>query len=326
MKHGLVSYPNCDISRPAAGISATIIADSITDGGCRLTTWELTYPRKIHSEFLTHGMLRRNSASSRAIPAKTLRERVLAAPVIPVHWGQNQKGMQADAEVADTATAEKWWRDSLAVAAQSHRRGEELGLHKQIINRVIEPWMPITIIMSATDIANFFHQRNHKDAEPNMRVLARLMHELYHEYMPTYIAPGGWHIPFVDTSDIEVATSTEELLKISVGRCARVSYLTHNGVRDKVEDIALHDRLARTASEGIDPMHASPFEHQAQALHPRRYANAIQPVRIGPFEGWKQYRKMFEREAGPDTRDRCLACGIWGGNHVTKCPNNQKEI
>lgn len=306
---------------PAHDIVVEILADSITDGGCRLVTWLCTYNRPEHSELLTHRVFSRNSASSRAIPAAKLRELVLSTPAMPMHWGQNQKGMQAEREVADVDTAEKWWRDSMAVAAQSHRRGEELGIHKQIVNRLLEPWMPITIVLSATDHANWFHLRNHKDAHPTMQTLARLMWEAFHNHMPTFIAPGGWHLPFIRNEDIQDAASTEELLKISVGRCARTSYLTHNGIRDKSEDIALHDRLAATASGGIDPMHASPFEHQARAL-PIVNTTGIEryPTRAGNFEGWLQYRKLFEHEAGPDTRDRCERCGCWAGRHVASCP------
>lgn len=306
----------------ASPIEAEIIADSITEGACRLVTWELTYPRMVHAELMTHRVFSRNSASSRAIPAKKLRERVLSAPVIPVHWGKNQAGMQADHEVADREKAEKWWRDGLEQMAQHHKLGEELGLHKQIVNRVIEPWMPITVIVSSTDHANWFHLRNHIDAEPNIRKLAELMWNVFHSHMPTRIPVGGWHLPYIDSTDIEGASSTEELLKISVGRCARVSYLTHNGVRDKAEDIALHDKLARTASEGVDPMHASPFEHQAMAMGSGASVGVIR--RYGNFEGWRQYRKDFEREAGPSTIDRCLNCGCWGGNHVKTCPNARK--
>lgn len=294
-----------------APIVVRILADSITTEGSRLVTWIWEYPRMIHAEIMTHRVLSRNLSSSRAIPAKRLRERVLAAPVIPVHWGQNQAGMQASAEIADTQAAYAWWIRGRDLMAKHHAEGEAIGLHKQIVNRVIEPWMQAAAVVSATDHANLFHLRKHKDAEPNFQVIAELAWELFHNHMPTYIAPGGWHLPFVRGEDLEQAISTEELLKVSVGRCARVSYLTHDGVRDRAEDIALHDRLANTATLGADPMHASPFEHQAQAFGNReRFAN---------FEGWRQYRKKFKHEAGPSTEQRCSACGCWGGRHVKGC-------
>jgi len=196
--------------------------------------------------------------------------------------------------------------------AGHHLKGEQLGLHKQIINRVIEPWMQAAAVVSATDHANLFHLRKHGDAEPNYQVLATLAWELYHNHLPTEISMGEWHIPFLRPEDARLNTGQQ--LAVSVGRCARVSYLTHDGRRAIEEDIALHDRLAKTASLGADPMHASPFEHQAMAFGGR--------IRIGNFEGWSQYRKMFMHEAGPDTSERCERCGCWGGRHVTGCPRS----
>lgn len=298
--------------RVRGGISVEILADSITDGGSRLVTWLWKYPRFIHAEIMTHRALSRNAASSRAIPAKKLRERVLAAPAEPLHWGQNQAGMQANEELADPEAARRLWFSAMRAATLHHEQGEEIKLHKQIVNRLIEPWMTIEVIVSATDHANLFHLRKHRMAEPNFQALAELAWEAFHDHMPEYIAPGGWHLPYIDAHDLETATSTEQLRAISVGRCARVSLLTHDGRRDHADDIGLHDRLAATAYDG-DPMHASPFEHVAQAVGKRE--------RVGNFEGWIQYRKMFANENGPDTHERCERCGCWGGNHVLSCPN-----
>lgn len=317
-------------------ITVRTLADSITDGGSRLITQEWTYPRCVHSEVLTHGDLRRNSASSRAIPAKRLRELTLGAPYVPWHWGQNEKGMQASGEVDDWTKkeAEWWWRNGLNEAADLHKYLEDLGLHKQVLNRVIEPWMMITIIVSATDWANFFHQRTHKAAEPAMQKLAKLAWTEFHESMPVYRAPGEWHLPMItnddrldalglsirdqDTDAMWEGRTLDTLKKVSTGRCARVSYLTHDGKRDLSEDIGLHDRLLGTIDSG-DPGHFSPFEHPCQAVGGRQ--------RIGPFEGWKQYRKFLVGEAGPDTTiDRCEKCGCWNGRHVSQCPAQHKEI
>ncbi len=308
-----------------APITVNVIADSITEGGCRLLTMEWTYPRMIHSEVMTHAMLRRNSASSRAIPAVTLRRRVQDSPAYPGSWGQNQRGMQADREVDDLAAAEAWWLEGRDIMAAHHAKGEALGLHKQVVNRVIEPWMMITVVVSATDWANFFHLRNHKDAEPSFQALAKQTWELFHESMPVYMMPGDWHLPFVRPDDhVDVYTMAmnvddprlgkpiDILKKVATGRCARVSFLTHHGIRDLREDVALHDKLIAAASEG-GPLHLSPFEHVCQAVSGRQ--------RIGPFTGWKQYRKFFPDEAGPSTEDRCFRCGCWGGRHVKACPN-----
>lgn len=296
-------------------ISAKILADSITDGGSRLVTWEWTYPRMIHAEIMTHRVISRNAASSRAIPAAKLRRNILDAPATHVSWGANQKGMQASAEVADPAVALAWWLRGRDAMAAHHEEGEALGLHKQVVNRVIEPWMHITVISSMTSHANLFHLRRHADAEPNFRLLAALAWEAFNDNLPTYVEPGDWHLPMIDAEDRAVL-SLDDLRKVSVGRCARVSYLTHDGRRDHAEDIALHDRLAATACNDETPMHASPLEHVAVAVGGReRHAN---------FEGWRQYRALFAREAGPDTSTLCGRCGMWGDKHTRACSASQR--
>ncbi len=290
-------------------ITAKILADSITDGGSRLTTWELTYPRFIHSELMTHRVLSRNAASSRAIPAAKLREMIVYNPAVPVHWGAKQAGMQADHEVEAVADAKLWWLHGHAEACALHKKGEQLGLHKQIVNRVIEPWMHITVICSGTDWANFFHLRNHKDAEPNFQHLAALMWNEYHSNMPVYRDPGEWHLPLLDENEA-IQLSEMDRKKVAVGRCARVSYLTHDGKRDFTADIDLHDRLLGSLDSG-GPGHMSPFEHIAVAVgNKKRHAN---------FEGWKQYRAFFKNENGPDASEKCPGCGCWEGNHVKNC-------
>ena len=303
-------------------IEARILLDSITDGGSRLTTWIWTYPRSIHAEIMTYRAISRNLASSRAIPAAKLRRGVLESPVIPVHWGRNQPGMQAASEIDDVAAANEWWLRGRDMMATHHEEGERMGLHKQVINRIIEPWMFAVGVITMTDHANMFHQRRHKDAEPNFQRLANLAWDAYHESMPTYRAPGEWHLPFITAQDHDEVRQaggthsdvTAPLKQISTARCARVSYMTHEGKRDLVEDIALHERLAGTARAG-DPMHASPFEHPAMAVGGRK--------RIGNFEGWQQYRKEFDNEAGPNTDNRCETCGCWGDRHVTRCPSKK---
>lgn len=294
-------------------IQAKILKDSITDGGNRLTTWELAYPRFIHAEFMTHRALSKNAASSRAIPASKLREMVSTNPAVPIHWGARQAGMQADTEIADTRAAELWWTRSIQRLIELHKEGEDLGLHKQVVNRMIEPGMHITVIASGTDWPNFFHLRNHEDAEPNFRRLAELMWEEYHNHMPTYVAPGGWHLPLLDDEEA-IRLSEDDRRKVSVGRCARVSYLTHDGKRDFAKDIELHDKLLGTIDSG-GPGHLSPFEHIARAEG--------KGIRHGNFEGWKQYRKFFKLENGPAV-EKCEACGCWEQRHVKGCYKDSK--
>lgn len=265
-----------------------ILLDSINSVGDRLTTFELTYPRFIHSEFMTHRMFSRNSASSRAIPVEKMIERVENDPVIPVYWGKNQKGMQAKEEL-DTiskAHAEKQWLIARDLAVDQARRLIRLDVHKQIVNRLLEPWMWITVICSATTYSNFFKLRCHPDAQPEIQKLAYMMRDEYEGSEPTAVKDGHWHLPLLEGVSIsdwqQNGYSVGELCKISVGRCARVSYLTHHGTRDPQADIDLHDRLLSSG-------HWSPFEHVAYAAPGKSSGN---------FNGWVQYRKQLEGESG----------------------------
>lgn len=324
-----------------APITVKIAADSITEGGCRLVTWCWEYPRMIHAEIMTHRAFSRNAASSRAIPAATLRARVLDKPAIPIKFGKNERGMQAHSEVDDAGAARDWWLEGRDLMAAHHKRGEDLGIHKQLVNRVIEPWMTIATLVSTTDHANFFHLRKHPMAEDNFQVVAELAWELFHNHKPMYIPPGGWHLPYIEESDDDLRAEilnmrwaeigiqrvtgpkagigfslVDAKIALSTARCARVSYLTHEGTRDLAADFALHKRLVVRENAESDPIHASPAEHPARACS---ISNGLQ--RHGNFEGWKSYRKFLPYENGPDTSDRCMLCGCWGGRHVPGCSN-----
>jgi len=254
--------------------------------GKRLTTWELTYPRFVHAELMTHRLFSRNSASSRAIPSKKMLDMIMNDAVLPVWWGKNQAGMQAREEL-DLETKEKaikLWLEARDLMVAKAEEMSALGVHKQIVNRITEPWMFITVLMTATEMDNWWYLRSHPDAQPEIKWVSDDMFKQYKESKPKYLAVGEWHLPLITEADIDAScnfTDPDALKKISTGRCARVSYLTHDGRRDYAEDIRLHDRL-------LESNHWSPFEHVAQALEEK--------VWIGNFVGWKQYRKEFEAE------------------------------
>ena len=266
------------------GYCVKILADSISPVECRLTTFELTYPRFIHSELMTHRAFSRNAASSRAIPIEKMIQRVTEDPAEPVHWGKNQKGMQANEELDDWSreTARATWFHARDAAVDHAQTLVRLGVHKQIVNRLLEPWMWITVIVSATDYGNYFNLRCHKDAQPEFRRLAEMMWDAYSNSEPRLVQTGDWHLPLIFLEDTDIALA--DRIKLSVARCARVSYLTHDGRRDPEADLALHDRLAASG-------HWSPFEHAAEASPFPNY--------IGNFRGWLQYRKGFPTENRP---------------------------
>lgn len=275
------------------GYHAKILLDSIGPSGKRITTWELRYPRFVHAELLTHRNFSRNSASSRAIPNEKLIAQVVENPAMPVFWGRNQSGMQAREELVgeDLQRAIETWIHGRDAAVELSRNLAKSGLHKQIANRVIEPWMFITVIVTATEFDNWFAQRNHPDAQPEIAWIAKDMHALYLESGPQILDVGDWHLPLLDrqydrSESFDLLTqghSTDDLKMISVGRCARVSYLTHDGRRDIRADIDLANKL-----KSQNPGHWSPFEHIAQAME--------KPESSGNFFGWKQFRKEFANE------------------------------
>lgn len=268
---------------------AKVIADSLAPCGSRLTTMEVRYPRFVHAEVMTHRILSRNAASSRAIPVEKMIKQVQNHPALFVWWGKAQKGMQAREELSgsDRNLAITDWlrgRDEAVITAQ---RLLTRGLHKQNANRALEPYAWITVILSATSWENFFCLRTHKDAQPELQYVANLMQTAYHASHPAPLAAGEWHTPYIQPE--EESLPAEARKAISTGRCARVSYLTHDGVRDIQADIDLHDRLKGTGDPN-EPGHWSPFEHIAEALNG--------PEQSGNFTGWRQYRKSFARESG----------------------------
>jgi thymidylate synthase ThyX len=271
------------------GFEVKVLADSLsTVSNSRLTTLMMTYPRIIHSEHLRHRMFSFNAASSRAIPVEKFIKQVEEDPFIPIHWGAAQKGMQAydvldqDAELVCRIQ----WLAARTGAVYCVKDMLRQGLHKQIANRLLEPFMWTTVICTGTDGAwnNFFALRCHPEAEPHIQKLAYMTKDCMKDSSPKLLEVGDWHLPLTGFPGDE-ALSQEDLIKVSAGRCARVSYLTAEGSRDVSQDIALHDRL-------VASKHFSPTEHQAMhGLEDSFLSNG------GNFgQGWIQYRKTLHGE------------------------------
>lgn len=283
--------------------NAKILKDSISKVGYRLTTFELTYPRIIHGEVMTHRLFSRSAASSRAIPVRKMIKMIEDNPYIPTHWGKNQKGMQAEVELTDgqKEAARSEWLRARDGALESASKMREIGLHKQIANRVLEPFQWYTIILTATEYSNFFNLRNHPDAHPEIKKLAEMMQSAYTSNTPQELKIGEWHTPLIgvvkgEEEEIAEELGSEGFKKVSTGRCARVSYLTHDGERDFHKDVELHDRLLASG-------HMSPAEHLAtpyDRLDPEHQEIAFTAPDgtkwFGNFRGWVQYRKLIPGE------------------------------
>ncbi|OYW85209.1 hypothetical protein B7Z17_02715, partial [Candidatus Saccharibacteria bacterium 32-49-10] len=290
-----------------------IVADSVSEIGDRLTTMEVTFPRMVLAEFNTHRAFSRNSASSRAIPVEKQLQRIMDDPFVPVWWGRKQSGMQADYELEghDREQAEAEWLAARNSAVSHVQRLLELGLHKQITNRLLEPFMWHTVIVTATEWSNFFALRANPMAQPEIRVIAEMMRDLYAESKPMLVKYGEWHLPLIQPEERDGEFEfSENARKISAARCARVSYLTHDGKRDLEADLKLYDRLASAG-------HMSPFEHVAtpfeqpyiyrrenvMAEYGDGYMESSEQVKYllahdsGNFRGWKQLRKFLPNES-----------------------------
>jgi len=276
------------------GFECKIILDSIGPANVRLTTFEVTFPRIVLAELNTHRDFSRNSASSRAIPVPIMLKRVMEDPFIPIYWGKNQKGMQAEEELSEELQfhAQKMWLLARDEAVERVKQLLDVGIHKQITNRLLEPFLWHTAIITATEWENFFRLRDHRMAQPEIRKPAQMMKECYEKSIPQHVGLNGWHLPLVTNVDEATLIADgftkdgiahkSQLAQISAARCARVSYLTHDGKRDPQKDLELCADLMNNG-------HMSPLEHAARAE-----PNAD---RVGNFRGWRQLRKLIKGEA-----------------------------
>lgn len=257
-------------------ITAKVIADSIADGCPRLTTMQLRYPRFIHSEFMTHRSFSRNASSSRAIPVERLIQDVLDDPAMPIYWGSNKPGMQAGDEIDNPVyltdqygdwtlkhTAYEAWISARDHAVVHAKALSSAGYHKQVVNRILEPFAHINLLVTATEDAYdaFFALRDHPDAQPEIAELARVMRVELAGSTPDHLSDNEWHLPYIDAETaMQCDDDIDVLRRISAARCASVSYKTVDGKPMTVDKaLQIYDKLA-----GGDPIHASPFEHIAR--------------------------------------------------------------
>ena len=300
-------------------ISAKVIADSVCPQGVRMTTMEIEYPRFILAELNTHRMLSKNSASSRAIPVKAMHEFIRANPATPVSWGKNQPGMKANEDVGSAVATEAeqiWNRAKNDALHWADALAHKLAIHKQIANRITEPWMTMKTVISGTEWTNFFHLRNHADAQPEIKALAEAMTVAYTTHLPVPLTPGQWHLPYitiaeyVPTGELQYLNnnfdpiSLEEAKIVSASCCAQVSYRKNDDSFDKAKKI--YDQLILS-----EPVHASPIEHQATPMdvdsmcrfEPDTWQPGVTHVSAnsdlwsGNLRGWIQYRKLIRNEA-----------------------------
>lgn len=300
-------------------ITAEIIADSISKSAKRITTMEIVVPRIIWAEFLTHRTKSRNAASSRAVPVKTMLDMIRKDPARPVHWGKNQAGMQAFEEhdaLIEGYTPDEWWDLAAASAVRFAEAMSDVGYHKQVVNRIAEPYSYIKAVVTATSYDNFFHLRVHEMADPTIHALANTMLTAYKESQPKVLLPGEWHVPYYFDgywselhNGLDVHGHTlKEALMISTSCCAQVSYRKLDNSLEKAEDVFGKLNIGQ---DNDDPSHGSPCEHQATPMQTPIWHQDMFEVEdweqgvthmdrkfglhSGNFEHWIQHRQLIPR-------------------------------
>lgn len=310
---GITQECNIILKMTKRCIEAKIVADSINSHGCRITTFTVVFPRFILAEFNTHRAFSRNSASSRARPFQVMLKDVRDDPFIPIRWMSTHKGMQGtdylDEKESQAAVAE--WLKARDLAVEQAIKLDKLKVTKQLVNRLLEPYMWHEVIVTATDYENFFALRAHADAEIHIAALAEAMLKAYNASTPVVLKSGEWHIPFADHMnqmkiellfvDVKSSLSTAEQVEvakrsIACARCARISYRPFGSedCYDYSADLKLFNQL-------LSGGHMSPLEHCAKAMTEVEWL-AYPNGQCGNFRGFIQYRKQFGNENRIDER------------------------
>ncbi len=311
---------NLEFFNRPTNITARVICDSISEQGVRLTTFEIEYPRIVMSEFNTHRSVSKNSSSSRAIPVSKMLEHTQTVNLKPVYFGSKKAGMQAGKELVggDLINAKLFWESALFDAVTWATELDELGVAKEVTNRLVEPFQLVKVVCTATDWDNFFNLRLHPDADPNICMLAYKMYKAMEESKPYELKEGEYHLPYVnvgwngkgemcyfdeDFNSVEL----EQAIRLSAASCASVSYRTEGMTLEKADKI--FDMLIKA-----EVIHSSPFEHIATPVKPKY--NELGYVRVncsepqsweegithinkqgqlcsGNLRGWVQYRHLL---------------------------------
>lgn len=291
-------------------IKSEIVADSVcAETGKRLTTFVIEYPRFILAELNTHRMLGKNSSSSRAIPINTILKAILTNPAMPVHWGKNKSGMQADGELSKfrQKLGKAAWVAGAYLAVSVSWVLSKIGTHKQVANRVTEPYQWMRTVITGTEWENLWWLRNHPDAQPEFKALVEMMQREYESVEPKVLSKGEWHTPFyrdgfwsaVEGGEVDkYGYKLEEALKISVSCAAQTSFRRNDDTLEKA--VRIYGML-NIGSE-TEPMHASPAEHQGTPM-----GKDIELIEFGVtakhkqlgymsgnLAGWIQFRQLFQ--------------------------------
>ena len=258
-----------------------VLADSINSTGNRLTTFELVFWRPILPQLSRHRVFSLNVRSSRATPVDSLIAEIRNTPWGPKEWGMNQPGMVANKSFGTKEVRDSLdfvWYQSSNLACQMAKTLADVGVHKQIVNRMLEPYACTHAVVSSTEWDNFYELRTASDSQPEMQELANKMKEAQENSTPKALLQGEWHMPYITEQELN-KYSVQDCCKISAARCARVSYKRYDGTTNTAKDLELYNKLARAK-------HFSPLENVATPA-----SNNYIPSN---FKGWNQLRKFEE--------------------------------
>lgn len=302
-------------------IEVKVLAHSISEDDKEIVTFELVYPRAIHSEIMTHRVFSRNGASSRAVPIMSTIDMVRQAPAMLSRYGANQAGMQDKGLEYDQPitykgktydTARDLWSQQAKEVASMAKAWADAGYHKQVANRILEPFTKMKVVLTTTELENFFWLRDHTAADPTFDELAQDMRSAYNKSIPTLLRKDDWHVPYYNKGQwIEVGdtgkdvhgVTLKEALDISVSCCAQVSYRKLDDSLEKAERVI--SRLNLGGEDLSEPAHSSPAEHQGTPIiNHREFDGYFKPgetawhrdlgMMSGNLAGWIQYRQTIK--------------------------------
>ena len=287
------------MSKPTAKVIAHSIS-SVT--GQELITFELEFWRGVLAEFNTHNALSKNTSSSRAIPVPSMNENILADIGMPYRFGKQNTGMQDlgehDAPVivgGIEMSAKEAWTAAVKTMVMFSEAFHEAKYAKQICNRLTEIGQTCKVVMTATDLDNFYWLRDHYMADPTIEALAKAIKAAHEASTPTELDPGEWHVPYYNdgiwkpykTLEIHPVTvvdvfghSLEHALTISASCCAQVSFRSLNDTIEKARKVV--EKLNLNGEEPGQPVHASPVEHQGSPI--AKHEHYVQQTSISDNE------------------------------------------
>lgn len=311
--------------------SAVSLSDIITPAGVRCTTMELTFPRMVLAELNTHRLLSRdgyeqelsrNSASSRAIPTEQNIARVREFPFVPNTFNARVKGMGVGEEMDEELTdhCRKLWLRGMSHATVIAEELNEAGLDKSRANRIMEPFMWHTAIVTATEWENFIALRCPDGdvfdatfpAAPEIQLLAIEVRKVL-AGEPKLLEEGNWALPMFNHDEefdelrgflgglaVPLADAITAACMVSARRVARVSYDKHTD--NEPIPISLEKGVALENSH-----HYSPMEHQVRPITtPDLKSPAVAPMLHVPMDLFRDHRTVVHKNI-PLNR-------VWSGN------------